>query len=173
MRTSRSPACFPERLAFPEYNLPDMSTTTEISAAPLPTIAAGSAPPASAPALAPPGGRTPTLLQTAIPIEDRRAATEALTSWLGKLNADLPLAQAESISTAILTHFDLVPRGLGVTLRAAAREMHESESNPSLPADLSSLGAGVLLAVHEAYAAELSRPSATSLIESYLATRSK
>lgn len=116
------------------------------------------------PAPVPPGGRTPTLLQTANPTEDRRAAREALTSWLGKL--DLQPADAERVSDSILAHFDLVPRGLGAVLRDAAREIHGASQ-----ADLPSLGAAVLLAVHEAYAAELSRPSATSLIEPYLATR--
>lgn len=151
-----------------------MATTTEIPTALAPThTATATAPlPASVPTipLPSPGGRTPTLLQTVTPTEDRRVATEALASWFGKL--DLSPADAERAAGSILTYFDLVPRGLGVVLRDAAREIHGGGGSEGTHAvDLSSLGAAVLLAVHEAYAAELSRPSATSLIEPYLATR--
>jgi len=117
-----------------------------------------------------PGGRTPSLLQTTSAAEDPRAARLALASWLAKLGgSELTEPIAARLSDAILTHFDLVPRGLGAVIRDAAREMYAAPE-PS-PAELSTLGPAVLLAIHEAYAPELSRPTLAALTEEYLAAK--
>jgi len=117
-----------------------------------------------------PGGRTPTLLQTTTAGEDPRAARLALASWLAKLGgSELTEPIAARLSDAILTHFDLVPRGLGAVIRDAAREMYAATEPSS--AELSLLGPAVLLAIHEAYSPELSRPTLAALTEEYLAAK--